>query len=349
MDLNLSPMRRTLPTLAALLLPLALPAQERQILAGANARIYNLAGDVRVEPGTGNDIVVEITRGGRDASKLEVRLRDGQLTIRYPADQVVYRNGPGMGSSSTLRVREDGTFGGEWDRGGGRRTTVRTRGEGLEAHADLVVKVPAGKRLALHHAVGRVRATDVEADLDIDLYSASVEATGVKGRLFVDAGSGSVRVDNGRGELEVDTGSGSTTVSNSTFTRLLVDAGSGSVEAREVRAERFAVDVGSGSVYAEGVTSDDVEIDTGSGSVRVAFVTVPSRALFDTGSGSVTLTLPADANADLDIETGSGGISSDFPITAQTFDRRELRGRIGGGGPTIRVSTGSGGVRLLKR
>ena len=319
------------------------------MISGPTAAIYNLAGEVRLERGTGSDVVVELTRGGRDAAKLEVRLRDGVLAVRYPDDEIVYRDERTWGSSSQLRVREDGSFGGAWDREGGRRVTVRTRGDGLEAHADLVVKVPAGKRVSLHHAVGRVRITEVDADLDIDLYSSSLDAAGTKGRLMVDAGSGSVRVENASGELEVDTGSGSTTIANSTFTRLMVDAGSGSVEARDTRADRFSVDVGSGSVRADGLTTDELEIDTGSGSVRVGLAAVPRRSVLDTGSGSVTLELPANANAELDIETGSGGISSDFPITAETFQRRELRGRIGNGGGLIRVSTGSGGVRLMRR
>jgi lia operon protein LiaG len=345
-------MRLATPALAALLLPFALGAQERQVLTGPTATIYNIAGEVRMEPGTGSDVVVEVTRGGRDAAKLEVRLRGGQLVVRYPDTDIVYRDGDDRsyrwGNMSSLRVREDGTFGGSGMEGG-RRVEVRSSGSGLEAHADLVVKVPAGKRVELHLAAGRVEASNIEGDLDIDVYSASVTATGTKGRLMVDAGSGSVRVENASGELEVDTGSGSTRLTGLDMSRVTVDAGSGSIEARDVKAGRFSADVGSGGVRVEGLTTDDLLVDTGSGSVRVELTKVPQRSSFDTGSGGVTLVLPEGAAADLDIDTGSGGISSDFPVTAEAFQRRELRGRIGGGGPLIKVSTGSGGVRLQKR
>lgn len=291
-------MRMLRTTLAALLLPLAAQAQERQVLTGPAITIWNLAGDVRLERGTGNDVVVEVTRGGTDSR-----------------------------SSTTLQVREDGTFGGDWN-SGGRRTEVRTYGSGLEAYADLVVKVPAGKRVEVNLAVGSIAADGVEADLRLDVHAASVRATGTKGRLVIDAGSGSVRVENASGELEVDTGSGSTTISGLRVTRVAVDAGSGSIDARDVVAGRFSVDAGSGTVSAEGLATDDLYVDTGSGSVRVALTKVPGRT---------------------EIETGSGGISSDFAVTMEGYRRRELRGRIGDGGPVIRVSTGSGGVRLLKR
>ena len=63
-------------------------------------------------------------------------------------------------------------------------------------------------------------------------------------------------------------------------------------------------------------------MDTGSGSVRLELTKVPRRTTIDTGSGGVTLTLPAGANAELDIDTGSGGISSDFPVTMDQIRRR---------------------------
>jgi lia operon protein LiaG len=331
----------------ALLTASPLAAQERHVLTGPRAVIWNLAGEVRLEPGTGSDIVVEITRGGADGKQLEITASGGELKIRYPDDDVVYRGDRGSRGSTSLNVSSDGRFNGDWGNGG-RRTRVKSSGSGLEAHADLVVRVPAGKRVEVNLAVGMVEANNVVAELRLDVHAASVSATGTKGSLVVDAGSGSVRVENASGDLDVDTGSGSTTLSGLRMTRIAVDAGSGSVNARDVTADRFSVDVGSGTVTAEGLTTDDLYIDTGSGGVRLELLKVPGRSDLDTGSGTVTIALPANANADLDIETGSGGISTDFAVTMDRFQRRALRGRIGEGGPVIRVSAGSGGVRLRK-
>lgn len=339
-----------LPAAALLAAPLASPlaAQERHVLTGSSATIWNLAGEVRLEAGTGSDVVVEVRRGGDDGRRLDVTASGGQLKIRYPDSDIVYRGGRDMGrSSTTLSVRDDGTFGGEW-RGTGRRTRIRTYGDGLDAHADLRVLVPRGRSVEVNLAIGDVTVTNVEGDLRLDVHAASVTATGAKGRLSVDAGSGSVRVENGEGELDVDTGSGSTTVTGFRGRSITIDAGSGSTDVRDVTVERFSVDVGSGSVHADALTTDGLLVDTGSGGVEVALTKVPRSTTIDTGSGSVRIALPADADADLDIDTGSGGITSDFPLTMNEFRRRELRGKLGDGGPTIRVSTGSGGVRLRK-
>src|SRR5258705_10655132 len=65
----------------------------RHVLKGDSVAIYNLVGELRVEGGSGNDVVVEIQRGGGDAEKLEVQtgpLRGREaLPVIYPADLIL--------------------------------------------------------------------------------------------------------------------------------------------------------------------------------------------------------------------------------------------------------------------
>src|SRR5258708_25581200 len=88
----------------------------RYSLKGDSVAVYNLVGELRVEAGTGSDVVVEVQRGGADAAKLEVQsgpLR-GRETLRiiYP-DDVIRMPECGRGWNTTLRLRDDGTFGEE--------------------------------------------------------------------------------------------------------------------------------------------------------------------------------------------------------------------------------------------
>ncbi len=350
LPLHARTVRGSAPALLALALglPVSLAAQERHVLTGAGT-IWNLAGEVRIEGSRGRDIEVEVTRGGADAGRLEVTASGGQLRVRYPDDDIVYRRLQGR-SSTSLRVRDDGTFGGGGGWREGRQVTVRSTGRGLEAHADLVVRVPEGARLELHHAVGRITVSNVNGDLSLDGHATEMDVRGTAGRLSLDNGSGDIRVENARGELIVDTGSGSVSLTGlAAMTGVDLDSGSGSITARDVTTTRFAVDVGSGRVSLDNVAADEVLVDTGSGSVRVSLEKLPRTTTIESGSGGVTLALPANAQADVDIDTGSGGITTDFPITLGTVRRREVRGRIGDGGARITVSTGSGSVRLEKR
>jgi DUF4097 and DUF4098 domain-containing protein YvlB len=319
------------------------------VLAGGEVAVYNLAGIMRVEPGSGRDVVVEVSRGGKDGERLQIRTGplQGRSTLRviYPASRVVYRK-PGFGASSTLRVAADGTF----DRRGwgGRRVTVASWGRGLEAHADVRVLVPAGKRIEVHLAIGEASVSNVKGEIRVDTHAAPVRAEGTRGPLSIDVGSGSVSVTDAEGGLAIDTGSGGCRLSSVRGSRVSVDTGSGGVTARDVRAQTLDVDTGSGGVELAGVRARSIRVDTGSGHVALGLESDVDALSIDTGSGGVTVSVPDELGAEIDVETGSGGIHVDFPFEVTLHSRDHLRGRVGDGHGTITIETGSGGVRLRR-
>lgn len=336
--------------MVALLVALPAGAQEVHRLAGAEVAIYNLAGSTRVVRGAGSDVVVRITRGGSDAARLEVEtgLLGGEQTLRvvYPGDQVVYPE-MGRGSSSSVRVRDDGTFWGEGRSGS--TVEIRGSGRGVEAWADLVVEVPAGKEVAVHVAAGRMDARGVQADLSLHTGTGSVDAADITGDLDVDTGSGSATVTGVRGSVNVDTGSGSVTVRDVQGDEVSIDTGSGGVTGGGVTARSVSVDTGSGSIDLDGVSAPEISMDTGSGSVELTLLRDVDALDVDTGSGSVTIRAPEDLGGMVDLSTGSGGIDMDFAVQVRSVRRDEVRGTLGDGRGTIRIETGSGGIRLLKR
>lgn len=341
---------------AVLLLPGASAAQqpERHAVPGDHVAVYNLAGVMRVERGGGTDVMVELTRGGRDAGKLSVAtgpLR-GRETIRvmYPDDEIAY---PELGrGSTTLHVRDDGTFndhdGRHWF-DDGRRVRISGSGRGLEAHADLRIAVPPGKRVDVYLAVGRVSVSNVEGDLRVDVASADVTADHVKGTLTVDTGSGDVHLSDAQGDVSLDTGSGDVTVSGMSGTELKLDTGSGNVSADRVTADVLKIDTGSGDVTASSLKSTDVNIDTGSGGVQLDLVSDVQSLYVDTGSGEVTVRIPASFGATVDIETSNGGIDlQDVALKATRLEEDHVVGEIGDGKGRVKIETGSGGVRLIR-
>ena len=325
---------------ALLLFPVTLAAQqqpERRTLAGDHVAVYNLAGVMRLERGTGGDVVVELTRGGPDAAKLEIAtgpVRGRQaLRVIYPDDEIVYR-GLGRGANTTLHVRDDGTFN-DRDQGRhrsdeGRRVRITSSGGGLEAHADVRIAIPAGKRVEVYLAVGQAFASNVDGDLRVDVAAANVTADHVKGSLLVDTGSGDVRLSDAQGDVSLDTGSGNVTVSGVSGPELKLDTGSGDVTASSVRV-------------------GNVKIDTGSGNVRLDLLADLEALDVDTGSGDVTINVPPDLGAELDIETGSGDIDlQNVTVRTTRLERDHLTGAIGDGKGRIRIETGSGGVHLVR-
>lgn len=350
--------RRTLVALvtaAALgfVAPDSLSAQRYEV-GGSDVAIYNLAGTVTIERGTGSDVVVEISRHGPDAGQLRVEtgLIDGRSTLRllYPGDDIVFR-GLGQHWKTELRVRADGTFSdSEWRHHDhrGRRVRISSSGRGLEAAADLKILVPVGQRIAVYLAAGDVSARDVSATLRIDTHHAAVVASGTAGSLVIDTGSGSVDVSNATGDVMVDTGSGRVDVSGVSGGALLIDTGSGGVTVAGAEVTDLNVDTGSGGIEVSRASATDILLDTGSGSVTLELTSNPGRVVIDTGSGSVTVTVPASFGAEVEIDTGSGGIDIDFPLQLRKWERTYVAGTIGDGGARLAIDTGSGSVRIRR-
>ena len=68
----------------------------------------------------------------------------------------------------------------------------------------------------------------------------------------------------------------------------------------------------------------------------------------ETGSGDISVRAPATLAGEVEIETASGEIETDFPIQVTRHARDHVVGRIGDGVGRVAIETGSGDVRLLK-
>jgi DUF4097 and DUF4098 domain-containing protein YvlB len=122
----------------------------------------------------------------------------------------------------------------------------------------------------------------------------------------------------------------------------------GDVEAADLEGDVDASTV-NGSVQVS--TSGRVEARTVNGSIRAQAGRADwtGDAAFKTVNGSITLTLPASAGAEVRAETVNGEIQTDFPLTVTgRISKRRLAGTIGGGGRTLELETVNGSIHLRK-
>ena len=94
-----------------------------------------------------------------------------------------------------------------------------------------------------------------------------------------------------------------------------------------------------------------VEATTVNGSIRASMGRSDweSIAKFTTVNGGITLTRPANLNADVRAEPVNGDLETDFPLTVTgRFGPRHLRGTIGSGGRSLELSTVNGSIHLRK-
>lgn len=325
---------------------------------GDELTVVNLLGHVDVVRG-GGEFVVEVRVQGDDADRDKIRIvqdrEDGAdiVRIEYPLDEEDTFIYPSLGRGKTqITFRDRSERGSFWNRlrgaMGGRKVTIKGKGRGFEAWADIVVKVPEGRTAEVRLGAGDITAKDVCADLTLDTHSGPISARKIRGDLVCDTGSGSVEVRDCEGLVHVDTGSGSVTGEKLKGPKVLVDTGSGRVVLDRVECAKLDVDTGSGGVEAAGVACDAARVDTGSGAVRLELLRLgDGKYLIDTGSGGVDLTLPEDASCRVTCDSGSGGVDVELDdVRIERDGRDEARFVLGDGDARIIVDTGSGRIRI---
>lgn len=108
---------------------------------------------------------------------------------------------------------------------------------------------------------------------------------------------------------------------------------------------------GDGHIRADG-RFDALELKTGDGHVDAVArtgSTMGANWRLESGDGSVSLELPNDLSADVDLHTGDGHIDLDMPITTEGKIRtNEIHGKLNGGGSLLLIHTGDGSIHLRK-
>lgn len=326
---------------------LAAQQPQRIALTGTSFEFYNLIGTIQVE-GTSGGPAAEVTFQGADAAKLSLHRDGSAVSIVFPGTDFVYA-GMGANSESNMRVREDGTFGGD-DWGSGRKVRIRGRGnDGLNAWAEMKILLPRGTRAEVNLGVGKVTLANVDGHIMVDTGSGDVEGGGTAGSLSVDTGSGDVTLTGHTGELSVDTGSGNIILAKVSGGPVSLDTGSGDVRVDGLTSPSLEIDTGSGDVMVSGAAVGEVGVDTGSGDVSIGLTADVAQLDVDTGSGDVTVTAPRSLGAQVNVETSSGDITTEFPLQVTRKTRDGLTGTIGNGKGTLRVDTGSGDIVLRQQ
>jgi DUF4097 and DUF4098 domain-containing protein YvlB len=172
---------------------------------------------------------------------------------------------------------------------------------------DYQIQAPADAFLDASSGSGNVTVDGVGDNARLSTGSGDIHATGLEGGFNVNTGSGNIYAEQtGQGDVRAQTGSGN-------------------IELRNLHGGLRA-GTGSGDIKAAGSPSMDWKLETGSGSIEF---------------------WPGSAGFTLDASTGSGSVHTDEEMTVQgSFDRHHITGKVHGGGPTVRIETGSGDVRI---
>lgn len=205
--------------------------------------------------------------------------------------------------------------------------------------------VPAQTQLTSHSGSGGQEIDGLGGMVDVNAGSGDVHISNIGSTVRAETGSGDMKLENVKGEVRAKTGSGSIRATEIAG-GFEGDTGSGHIELQQSAPGSVRLKTGSGGIEARGVRGS-LEARAGSGEIT-AEGDPRGGWIVHTGSGSVRLRLDADAAFDLSARTSSGSISMSRPVTVQgMISRKEIHGRVRGGGPQVEVQTSSGNIEIL--
>jgi Putative adhesin len=264
---------------------------------------------------------------------LEVLTRSGDVTVR-------------AGSSGSIFIRGKIYVSDHW-MSGNRDADVHEieqhppiRQDGNSIHIDYVnmrnisvdyeISVPADTVVHTRSGSGDQIIEGTRGNVDTQTGSGDVKLANLTGEIRLQTGSGNIRAHHISGAVRGGTGSGDVEIEEAAAGDIDLRTGSGNITARGIQGA-FRGETGSGDVTAEGTQTGSWEIHTGSGNVHVR--------------------LPSNAAFDADISTSSGTVDVNEPIEMTVQGRvgdshKQIHGKVHGGGPILRVRTGSGDIHI---
>lgn len=293
--------------------------------AGGRIQVLGDAGFIRVESWDKNEVFLRYTKRVWDSSRrdAEQRMEDLQIEISDQPGQLSIRQVPGVEEHN---FRFFDLF--DPDRWSHSSHTSRI---------DFELKVPRQCQLFLESDEGDITVRQIDGEVSADSDEGNIDLENLAG-----------------GEVSAETDEGEINCRNFQLAdyRLQLSSDEGTVRASDIVAR---------SVWAETDEGDIVllRVNAGGGKLSSDEGDIDLEALrFDEGSwnistdeGDVELIIPANADAEITLESDDGSIRSDFALQRlANDDNRERRsGRIGEGRARLEIYTDEGDIGLRRR
>lgn len=191
-----------------------------------------------------------------------------------------------------------------------------------------------GVHIGWHGGQTRVTVeTPAQLTLQAKTSDGNVTLAGLKGELSLTTGDGNVTIDHVSGALHLKSGDGHVSISDA----------EGAIDARTSDAS-LTVD---GLFHAVALHTSDGKLDL---NLRQGTALTEASSI-QSSDGSVTLRVPQNFAADLDVHTSDGHVDCALPLTMDQYhtggrDGHELHGKLNGGGTPLSIHTSDGNVKI---
>ncbi len=358
---------------AVLLIPLALSSQAQDrddrdretmiderfsVNEGGTLEVNVGDADVTVEPGSSDEVRVEVIVEARDMERGKEYFEQQNFDVSQSGNIVRvdtdrrqrvqigwrdWRDRPHI----YVRVTVPETFDADLHTSDGDIVVDRLKGNVRlkSSDGDVTAGTLSGDELILSTSDGDIRVDALDAETveiatsDGDLDLGEIAAN----RIFVRTSDGDIRISRLGGDAEVKTSDGDIDISSFNGQSLFARTSDGDIDVDELIAETSTVHSSDGEITLRRVEGD-LKVSGASASIRLE-LRKPGKISATSSDGDITITLPESHRADIRLRGDDVRIASSLDFEGRLEDDR-ADGSINGGGVLLEARTSDGDVTL---
>lgn len=189
------------------------------------------------------------------------------------------------------------------------------------------VRVPRDTRVDLKSSGGGIRASGLKGNARVRSSGGGLHIADIVGNVDADSSGGGVDIQKIRGNVRASSSGGGVDVARVTG---------------DVTAESSG-----GGVHVDGVGGRVTAESSGGSVTAVLAEDNDAGGSLSSSGGGVRVTLARDLRLSIDASSSGGSVRSELPVEPSGKQTRtSLRGDLNGGGPTLKLRSSGGGIRI---
>jgi len=301
------------------------------------------AGSLRVEPGEGKHVEVEVYFHGDPPSRAEFdRMRkDFTLDIAQQGSDILVTGAFHQGWKPLLAAWPL-LFGNPMCR----KWQCLEYSPWLRA-VEYRVRVPRKFDADIETSGGPVSVSDLKGEVNARTSGGPLNFDGIDGPVNGRTSGGGITLAGGKGRAVVHTSGGSIRITEVAGDVDASTSGGGIwIERTSGRVRAHTSGGGIAIVEATGA----IDASTSGGGVTASLAKQPAEGCrLYTSGGSIMVSLARGIHMDLDASASGGGVWTDFPVPGSGVrHEREIRAPLNGGGPLLYLHTSGGGISVRR-
>lgn len=188
------------------------------------------------------------------------------------------------------------------------------------------IMVPKSFNLKINTAGGNIKVADLDGENKLNTSGGNIDLSDINGNIRASTSGGNIRLNNTVGVVDVSTSGGN-------------------IDAQSFNGDFKGITSG-GNINLKGSNSRIIA-ETSGGSVYGEYSGENKGIKLETSGGEVTLKVPKQISADVNLSTSGGSVSCDLTMSdIHKSSHSSLRGKVNGGGKEIRLESSGGNVSL---